>query len=932
MNAADAPDLGKERTARLTRRRAALRRLKFGLAAVRSPTRVEIAEWFAAQFEIETGARSIFFLIPIGLMIGVAITDGAGFRMELAPLVILALAMLALAHRTGGPGSVGAGILLTAFTLAGMALAVAEIRWTDTTIFSGESTVRIEGRVTWRDRDERDRMRYLVRIERTERPVLSRPPELVSILVSSRHEAIEVGGRFNGLVRLRAPSGPAYPGAYDFAFAPFFQGRGANGFAMGPPEPAGAETVKVTLGERLARLRLAMSDRIREVIGGGAGAVASALITGERSGIPDDIDDWLRATGLSHVLSISGLHMALVAGFAMLLVRGILAAVPGAALTLPTKKIAAVAALIVATAYLVISGSDVATDRSYVMLSIMLVAILVDRPALTLRNVAIAAIVVIVTTPHAVVTASFQMSFSATAALVGVYGALSRHRAARAGQGSSGSHPVLTACLFLAGLAASSAIAGTATAPYAAYHFQRVAPYGIVANLIAVPIFSFWIMPLALIAVLAMPFGLDAPILTLIGWALELVFAIAKVLAAYFPDAPSGRLTTEGLLVLTAALLIACLPASRLRWGAVPVVLLGLVLLPDKSSLPDLLVYEDGRELATIDSAGELQPLRKRPNDFVFEQWTRAFPVRPAAEKRPSQVGAATRTPRETAAGPLHPDENAASTPMKERSNAPDSGPARSAPADDNQIYESPARAEPVKTKTISSAFTCEQSPFPNDAALPPPPNPLPAPVTSLSPAAGPATQPAVGPDAAAAINTNNEREPNLSPALRPGTAATVEARGVANAGGSMSVEPPTTEQSAGNVPPPASVRKPPPPRQICRARTRNGLRIVWTDDHRLLGLACDIADVAIVARAVALRECRSGAQLVTLRTLRETGSLAISYDAIGKKPILTRSITDPSEPWNVHRRAAWPEYWRNPETTNRPAEPSAATAATSTP
>ncbi|WP_156382137.1 MULTISPECIES: ComEC/Rec2 family competence protein [unclassified Aureimonas] len=924
-----------------------VRRLRRRVSALRRPTLADLAEGWADALEAEAKARSAFFLIPIGLMIGIAITDGAGFRMGLPPALAIALPMLAWARHLGGRGLLGAFVLVLAFTFAGMVLALGELALTKTTTFSGEATVRIDGRVAWRDRDERERMRYLVRIEETERPQLSHPPEIASILVSSRHEPIPVGGRFEGLVRLRAPSGPAYPGAYDFAFAPYFQGRGANGFALGPPEPVEASTIEATLGERLVRLRLAMSDRIRAVIGGGAGAVASALITGERSGIPDDINDWLRATGLSHVLSISGLHMALVAGFAMVLVRGLLAAIPSVALTWPTKKIAAVAALLVATAYLVISGSDVATDRSYVMLSIMLAAILVDRPALTLRNVAIAAIVVMLTTPHAVVTASFQMSFSATAALVGVYGAFSRHRAQSSG-GRRERHAAIAILVFLLGLAASSTIAGLATAPYAAYHFQRIAPYGVIANLIAVPIFSFWIMPLALIAALAMPFGLDAPFLILIGWALDLVFAMAEVLASHLPDAPSGRLTTTGLLVVTAALLLACLSASRLRWGAAPLAALGLILLPERGAPPDLLVYEDGRELALIDAAGDLQPLRRRPNDFVFDQWFRAFSNQTPLDRKPvTEVRSAVSDPGERAPRPDRLEASNASTQGAEPSQAvqlakdlekpsqtSELEPRLSSASIEGELVQQEENGSSGDSPSMTAGFTCEPSPIPDEERG----------MSRLkSERAGTGVRdasatlaPAVSSEMSPPVSTDGNQTPDTEPKTATSLTSRLGSEHRTSNGAdvnsrltdSLETSPDAASSSAqvihrrsgkasrsGSAP----TRKPPPPRQICRATTRSGLRVAWTDDYRLLGTVCDTADIAIVARAVARRECRSGARLVTLRTLRETGSLAISRDAESGRPVIEVSIKDPDEPWNLHRKAAWPEHWKNP---NREAEP----------
>ena len=725
---------------------------------LRLPPRAEwgafIAGWLTAQLEAETRHRSGFHLIAIGLMVGVTVVYGIGWRPSLAVGAIASIALLALALRVPGRPVLRPTLICAGFILAGAALSIAEIERTDTTLFSGEATVRIAGTVVSRERTDSGRYRYVIDVASTERPVLSRPPERVRVVVGSRHALIPPGGDFRGLVRLRPPSGPAFPGSHDFAFAPFFSGIGAYGFSLGAPEPPASDIFGSAarkgpgawLRHRLSATRLAMTERISQIIGGAEGGIAAALVTGERTGIPDEAEEWLRGTGLAHVLSISGLHMAIVAGFAMLLVRTVFALVPAIALRFPIKKIAAVAALVVATFYLALSGANIATQRAFIMLAIMLTAVLLDRPALTLRNVSIAAIVVIALTPHAVMTASFQMSFAATVALIGGYAALSRRRSrSPVPPGSRGwGHRILLA---FAAIAMTSLIAGTATAPYAAYHFHRLATFGLVANVLTMPLFTLWIMPLALIGSLAMPFGLDAWAFQAMGYGIGLVLQIARFVYERLPDQAIGLTTATGLVLLTAAILAASCFASRLRYLAIPLTLAGLAAAPDRVAPPELLIFEDGKEVALVAEDGQLAFLRERPNDFIAAQWERAFEAR----GRPS--------------------------------------------------------ADPEPRRRISA--DCDEA--------------------------------------------------------------------------------------------------------LCRFETRDGLKVVWTDDYEKTGVACDSGDVAIVARAIRLSACRSGAILVTLRTLRRTGSLAIRRDALTGRPIVDRAVADPPAEWNRHRLAPWPEYWRKP-------------------
>ncbi|WAJ30885.1 ComEC/Rec2 family competence protein [Antarcticirhabdus aurantiaca] len=737
--------------------RAALRRA----APVRWPTGSDVREWLRRQFEREDAALTAFHAVPLGLMIGIAGLHSASSRPSfVVPLIVLVALLAALSLLRARPGWHLAA-LIACSAAAGASLAALELHRTHTTVLSGGAITRIEGRVEWRETDERGRSRYLVRIDETRQPVLSRPPERARILVAARHEPIVIGGSFSGLVRLAPPSGPALPGSYDFAFAPYFSGIGAIGFALGAPDEPAASTEEAGLAERLAALRLGIAERIRASIGGAEGAVAAALVTGLRAGIPEAIEDDLRVTGLAHVLSISGYHMVLVAGFVMVGMRAALALVPVIVLTWPVKKIAAGTALVAAALYLAIAGDNVATDRSFIMLAVMLAAVMLDRPALTLRNVSIAAIIVLAMQPHSVFTASFQMSFAATAALVGIYGAHSRRREP-AGLQRDERGWIGRAIQAVLALALASLIAGIATAPFGAYHFGRVAPFGIVANLLLMPVFSLWIMPAALIAMLLMPFGLDPLVWQFVGVGLGLVFDLAHRIAVLLPDAASGSIGLSALLLLTAAVLAAAMLASALRWIALPLTVAGLALASRPAAPPELLIYEDGKQLALVGLDASLSHLQARPNRFVEEQWRRALGS-PDADK----VG----------------------------------------------------------------GFDCRDG--------------------------------------------------------------------------------------------------------ICRATTRSGLRVAWTEDYEKTGDLCDLADIAIVARATLTTSCRSGAALATLRTLRRTGSLAFRTGPDGR-PDMTAAIPweddHPRDPWNAHRAEPWPERWIRPVSPSTADGAPAASDASTTP
>ena len=258
--------------------------------------------------------------------------------------------------------------------------------------------------------------------------------------------------------------------------------------------------------------------------------------------------------------------MAVVAGIVFFVVRAILALIPGLADRAPIKKWAALAALIVTAFYLVLSGAEVATQRSFIMIAIVLIGVMLDRPILTLRTVTIAALPVLLFAPEAIVHPSFQMSFAATLALVAGYErGLSW---ARAGADSSlGARAALWGVREVASVILASLLAGLATTPYAAYHFHRLAPYGVLANLLAMPIVSVWVMPMGILGVVAIPFGFDAEFWRQMGHGIDWMDAVALWVAS-LPGA-FGRVTAFGtgpLLLGTAGLLVIGLLKTPLRW------------------------------------------------------------------------------------------------------------------------------------------------------------------------------------------------------------------------------------------------------------------------------------------------------------------------------------------------------------------------------
>ncbi|MFN3350785.1 ComEC/Rec2 family competence protein [Pseudorhodoplanes sp.] len=475
-------------------------------------------------------------------------------------------------------------------------------------------------------REERERTdRIVIRVHRISGARLDTRLERVRVSVR-KGMAPEVASFVELRARLSPPLGPLRPGGYDFARDLYFQRIGATGFVLGaireaaPPEPPG---LWLRAAAAIGSLRDAIDARIRAAVPGDKGAIASALITGKRGAISSSISEAMYVSSLAHVLAISGYHMAVVAGIAFFVFRAGLALIPAVASRYPIKKWAALAALAMASFYLLLSGGAVATQRAYIMTAIVLIGVMFDRPALTLRTICVAALVLLAITPEAIVHPSFQMSFAATLALVAVY-----ERGLPWISAEPGSPLAARIALWggreIAAVIVASLVAGGATTLFAAYHFHRLAPYGIVANLCAMPAVSIWVMPSGLLGLAMLPFGFDRPFWWLMGEGIGWMISVAAFVTS-LPGAV-GRIPAFGtapLLLGTAGLVVLCLLRSPLRWSGAGLVLL-CVALAWATSRPDILVSADAGMVAVRDASGTLRVMANRRDAFALREWLAA--------------------------------------------------------------------------------------------------------------------------------------------------------------------------------------------------------------------------------------------------------------------------------------------------------------------
>ncbi len=459
----------------------------------------------------------LFAWSPIFLAVGIGTYFGLHSEpkvMTYAVLVFTGIGFAALALRwPGGWSALAWGLALAA---AGFCLAAVRAHHVADPVLGWRYYGAIEGRVVALDRSASDALRVTLDRVRLTRVGPDRTPGRVRLSLHGPPADLRPGQRVMTTGHLSPPNGPAEPGGFDFRRHAWFAGLGAVGYTRNPVLVA-APADKGRAGLRVFTLRMAASARVRAVLPGDIGGFAAAITTGDRSGMGLGALQALRGSNLAHLLAISGLHMGLLAGFVFASLRLLLAAIPVLALRVPVKKLAAIGALLAAAGYLMLSGGNVATERAFVMVAVVLGAVLVDRRAFSLRAVAMAALIVLALRPEALLGPGFQMSFAATTALVAVFGGL---RDAGIRLGPSWLSPVL-------GVVISSAVAGAATAPFAAAHFNTLAHFGLLANLVTVPLMGVLVIPAAVLAVCLAPFGLEAIGLHLMGYGLRWILGVA---------------------------------------------------------------------------------------------------------------------------------------------------------------------------------------------------------------------------------------------------------------------------------------------------------------------------------------------------------------------------------------------------------------------
>ncbi|AUQ74246.1 ComEC/Rec2 family competence protein [Phaeobacter piscinae] len=546
----------------------------------------------------------VLFGVGVGLFFSLRVEPGLAHYLWGAGIACAALAMLWRGDRQDTVVFLGWILLLVAL---GFAVAGMRAHAVGAPVLQYRSYGAVEGRVIAIDRSARDRLRITLDQPFLDRISPDQTPARVRLSLPDGAAVPRIGDRVMTTAHLMPPQGPVEPHGFDFRRHAWFQQLGAVGYTRVP-------VLIINRSPRdlpVEQLRQRLSTGIRSQMPVATGGFASAITTGDRSAIPQAALEVLRASNLAHLLAISGLHMGLLAGVVFGGLRLLLALTPAVAQRVDTKKVAAVGAFLAASAYLLLSGMQVASTRAYIMVAMMLGAVLLDRRALSLRAVALAAMVILLLRPESLLSPGFQMSFAATTALIVIFGGLRDRLTLRSPRWLR----------MAAGVVLSSLIAGLATAPFGAAHFNMISHYGLLANVLAVPVMGALVVPAAVLALCLAPVGASWIGLALMDLGISWILFVANWVAAL--DGAQGAVTMPPASVLPLVAfggLLLGLWRGRLRLLGVPV-LIGGAMIWHGSPRPAVLVAPNGGIVGVLTAEGRALS-RAKGHGYAAERWT----------------------------------------------------------------------------------------------------------------------------------------------------------------------------------------------------------------------------------------------------------------------------------------------------------------------
>jgi len=561
---------------------------------------------FANQVNVSIEERRLFIAIPFVMLFGIILYKTPQHEPTTFAIILLGVVLIAvLTFSFLRSEDIRLKFLLLplfiGFSLLPIHGAIFGTKMLDRSVY-GQYQARVEKILSNRDDGQRVIISNIIALQKWREVEIEK-----ARLFIRKGEILTSGDIISGSIRFTPVPSPIVVGGYDGQFQSYFDSIGAYASTTKPPKIIG-QAKRNPIRLFIDETRIEIAKRIDKILPMQSGSIAKALTVGDQSSIAPEIRNIMAASGLAHVLAISGLHLSLVAGGVFAFSRLLLGSSYRFAQKYNVKKISALIGIITALFYLALSGASVSAIRATVMLVLIFGAVLVGRRALTMRNVAFAAIFVIISDPASVFRPSFQLSFAAVIALVGIY-EMMQHKSDKQ---KTGFRKFIN---FFGGLASTSLIAGLATALFAAYHFQQTAPLGVLGNLVALPIVAFIVLPFAFIGVIVMPFGFEAVFFRVMGFAIEKIIEIATIVTNWSVALNYSPLLLPSSLVI-GLFAFAWLAFFKTRFRLIGILIATLLIATiaiDKR--PDILIANSTKAIAV---RGEVANIEQEKNDKKY--------------------------------------------------------------------------------------------------------------------------------------------------------------------------------------------------------------------------------------------------------------------------------------------------------------------------
>ncbi len=567
-----------------------------------------------------------FLWLPVFFSIGIAFYFSIGFEPPLILsffILIFCLSTHIILRPLKHKGVIGQGLTYASFILlliiAGFFIATLRTNNVYAPMLSKKlGPVDVTGDIISIEKmDEGGSSRVILGNLEIEKLEIENTPHKIRLKVR-KDEGLKVGQRIKSLSMLNPPSPPLLLDGFDFRRYLYFQGIGAVGFMYYKPDIINQGR---SSWEIIEKTRHNIARKITDALPPDQAAIAMALIVGQKKSLSNEDRQAIRDAGLAHMLAISGLHVGLVAGALFFFCRLGLVMIPNIALCYPVKKISAIFALCGAILYMLLAGSTIPTQRAVLMISIVFLAIIIDRSPISLRLVAFAAFVVLIIAPESLLSASFHMSFAAVICLIYFYEVTRRFWMNQYRQKGW----LKKILLYFISVSMTTLIASIATAPFAIYHFGQVSYLGSLSNFVAVPLLAFIIMPFALISLISMPLGLEYIPLQVVGvgtsyildisyWAASLPWAIIRTPAWEF----------NSFVMLVSSCLFIILWKGWGKLYALPFIALSL-LIAQNYKYPNILVSSSHKLFAFKDDDGDFYVSSRRHERFILKNWEKHY-------------------------------------------------------------------------------------------------------------------------------------------------------------------------------------------------------------------------------------------------------------------------------------------------------------------